>query len=135
MGAAVFLALLWALSRHMDDGVVGTLLLVLAAATVVGGLWLRRDYWLDREKLIPGWQAKASTLLLAYGLAAMTTSPLVLASMGFVCLASWFVPMASVNEPSQASLGWVAMREGVLVGGLVLAVLTLTQARAVLPFH
>ena len=135
MGAAVFLALLWALSRHMDDGVIGTLLLALAATAIVGGLWLRRGYWLAREKVMPGWQVKASTLLLAYGLSAMATSPLVLASMGFVCLAFWFTPVASVDEPSQGSSGWMVVREGAMVGGLVLAVLTLTYARGVLPFH
>ena len=135
MGAAALLALLWTLSRHIDDGVVGTLLLALAVIALVGGLWLRRDYWLDREKLTPGWQVKASTLLIAYGLAAMTTSPLVLASMGCVCLAFWFTPAESVNAPSRDSVGWVVVREGVMVVGLLLAVLTLVQARGVLPFH
>lgn len=135
IGASALLALLWALSRHRDDGVMGALFLALAVVAIIGGLWLRRSYWFDTGKSIHGGQAKASVLLIAYGLAAMTTSPLVLASVGFVCLAAWFAPVASSGELRQGSSGWSIARESVMLGSLVLALLILVNARGVLPFR
>ncbi len=135
IGASAILSLLWTLARPMDDGVVGGLLLVLAVGAVSGGLWLRRAYWLNAERSMTQWHAKASTLLIAYGLAAMTTSPLVLSAVGFACLAVWFAPIDPTDECSQRTPGWFIGRESALLGGWIVALVVLVTARAVLPFR
>jgi membrane-associated phospholipid phosphatase len=135
IGASMVLALLWALSHRMDDGVVGTLFLVLGAGAILGGLWLRRVYWLRRDELRNSRPAIASALLIVYGLAALTTSPLALSSVGFACLASWLHTIGQVRKCEKDSAGWSLMRESVLLGGVILAVLILVDVRGVLPFQ
>jgi len=71
--------------------------------------------------------------LIAYGLAAMTTSPLVLSSVGFACLASWLDAIGRVG--GQAQEGCPVMRECALIGGLAVAILILIDARGILPFQ
>ena len=135
VGVSTVFAMLWALSYPIDDGLVGTLFLVLATATILGALWLRRGHWLTTGQSQEGWQPKASILLIGYGLAALTTSPLVLASVGVVCLAVWFAPPDLSSGTHQQSSGWSVFRESALWGGLMLGIALLLYARAVLPFR
>jgi len=74
-------------------------------------------------------------LLIIYGLAALTTSPLVLSSVGFACMASWLDAIARHDDHAEASSGWSMMRESALLGGVALAILILVDARGVLPFR
>jgi undecaprenyl-diphosphatase len=135
MGASALFALLWVLSRQMADGVVSVLFLVLGAGVVAGGLWLRRTHWGCGGGTRGGGHADIalSTPVIAVGLAAMTTSPLVLLAVGFACLAAWF--QARDRNDDERSPAWSVVRESVLIGGLVVAVLILIDARGILPFQ
>jgi len=135
VGACAVFALLWTLSHRMDEGIAGSLLVGLGVVAAVSGLWLRRTKWLGQEQSGKDWQANISLALIAYGLAAMTTSPLVLASVGFACLASWFNGTVASEEQRQDSRPWLTMRESVLLGGVLLALLILYNGRGVLPFR
>lgn len=135
VGASMVLVILWALSRPMDDGLVGMLFLVLAAVAILGGVWLRRGHWSTIGQSQGGWQAKVSILLIAYGLAALTTSPLVLSSVGLACLAVWFTPVVGLSATDQNVSTWSLLHEGALLGGLMLGISLLICAREVLPFR
>jgi undecaprenyl-diphosphatase len=135
VGACAVLALLWTLSHDVDEGIAGALMMGLGAVAVASGLWLRRANWFDKANSIKGWRATASLALIAYGLAAMTTSPLVLASVGFACLASCFNRILASDGPAPDSHAWLMMREGALLGGMLLALLVLYDGRGVLPFR
>jgi membrane-associated phospholipid phosphatase len=135
MGTSALFALLWALSRRMEDGMVGILFLTLGAAAVAGGLWIRRTRWIGRGAIRGGGQSDTSALLIAYGLAAMTTSPLVLSSVGFACMASWLNRIGRNDHHAEESPGWSLIRESVLIGSLAVAILILVDARGVLPFQ
>lgn len=135
IGVSTVFAMLWTLSHPIDDGLVGMLFLVLATMTFFGALWLRRGRWSMARESREGWQPKMSILLIAYGLAALTTSPLVLSSAGLVCLAVWLAPTGLSSETDQHSLGSPVLRESVLLGGLLLGVSLLIGAREVLPFR
>ena len=135
MGTSALFALLWVLSRRMEDGMVDILFLALGAAAVAGGLWVRRTHWVRRGGTRGRRHSHGSALLIAYGLAAMTTSPLVLSSVGFVCMASWLDTVGQNDDQAEESLAWSVMRESALMGGLAIAILILVDARAVLPFQ
>jgi undecaprenyl-diphosphatase len=119
----------------MEDGMVGILFLTLGAAAVAGGLWIRRTRWIGRGAIRGGAQSDTSALLIAYGLAAMTTSPLVLSSVGFACMASWLNRIGRNDHHAEESPGWSLIRESVLIGSLAVAILILVDARGVLPFQ
>jgi membrane-associated phospholipid phosphatase len=135
MGTSAVFALLWVLSHRMEDGLVSILFLALGAGAVAGGLWVRRTHWVRRGGPGGSWHSNTSTLLIAYGLAAMTTSPLVLSSVGFACMASWLDARGQSDKRTEESSSWSAMRESALIGGLVLAILILVDARGVLPLQ
>jgi membrane-associated phospholipid phosphatase len=135
IGVSAVFALLWVLSHRMEDGVVGILFLALGAGAVAGGLWIRRTHWVRWRGAGGSWHAHTSALLIAYGLAAMTTSPLVLASVGFACMAVWLNDVVVPEEQSRVSKPRFIAREGFLLGSLVLALLILFDGRAVLPFR
>ncbi|MCS6302399.1 MAG: phosphatase PAP2 family protein [Nitrospira sp.] len=134
MGTSALFALLWVLSRRMEEGAVGILFLVLGVVAVAGGLWIRRIHWVRRGRTGRSRYSKISALLIAYGLAAMTTSPLVISSVGFACLASW-LHMIGRNDDQEESPRWGVMRESALMGGLAIAILILVDARGVLSFQ
>ena len=134
MGTSALVALLWVLSRRMEEGMVGILFLALGVVAVAGGLWIRRIYWSRRGRTRRSRYSNISTLLIAYGLAAMTTSPLVISSVGFACMASW-LHMNGLNDDLEESPRWGVMRESALMGGLAIAIFILIDARGVLPFQ
>ncbi|MBK9307381.1 MAG: phosphatase PAP2 family protein [Nitrospira sp.] len=133
--ASLVLAVLWTLSHKMDDSVTGMLFMAVGVSAVMAGFWIRRTYWLSQDRPRETWSSKTSLYLIAYGLAAMTTSPLVHVAVGFTCMASWFDRLGHeqiiVDEWSSVSV----MKEGVLLGSVALAVLILVGARGVLPFQ
>lgn len=133
-GSSLVLAVLWTLSHRMDEGFAGMLFMALGATAVMAGLWIRRTYWIVRDRFGGTWQAKTSLYLIAYGLAAMTTSPLVLAAVGFTCLAFWLNSIGQTQGSLEESPSWSVVKESALLGGLVLAALILVDARGVLPF-
>ena len=135
MGASAVFALLWVLSHRMEDGMVGILFVTLGVSAVVGGLWIRKTHWVRRGRTRERWHSNTSTLLMVYGLAALTTSPLVLSSVGFACMASWLNAIGRHDGHADASPGWSMMRESALLGGVALAILILVDARGVLPFR
>ncbi|MBH0202045.1 MAG: phosphatase PAP2 family protein [Nitrospira sp.] len=134
MGTSAVFALLWVLSRRMEDGVVSILFLALGAGAMAVGVWIRRTHWAGRGRQGGSWHSKTSVLLILYGLAAMTTSPLVLSSVGFSCMALWLDTIGRNDNHSEESAGWSMMRESALIGGVALAILILVDARGVLPF-
>ncbi len=135
VGACAVFALLWTLSHQVDEGIAGALMVGLGAVAAASGLWLRRTNWFEKANSIKGWQANASLALIAYGLAAMTTSPLVLASVGFACLASCFNGILASEVPAKDSHAWWMMKEGALLAGVLFALLILYDGRGVLPFQ
>jgi len=135
MGASAVFALLWVLSCRMEEGMLGILFLALGAGAVAVGVWIRRSHWVREGE--PGGSRRSNTsgLLIIYGLAALTTSPLVLSSVGCVCMASWLDAIGRHDDRAEASPGWSMMRESALFGGMALAILILVDARGVLPFR
>jgi membrane-associated phospholipid phosphatase len=89
MGMAAAFAVVWTFAHPADETVTGRLLMAVGIVAIISGLWLRRGYWMDRARPVPLEARKASGVLVAYGLACMTTAPLVLASAGFACVAYW----------------------------------------------
>ncbi|HXV68342.1 MAG TPA: phosphatase PAP2 family protein [Nitrospira sp.] len=132
IGTCALLALVWTLSHPMEEGIAAGLLVGLGVVAMTTGLWLRLTAWMSGTGSRQGRSAQAAPVLVAYGLAAMTTAPLVLASVGFACLAVWFT---APEEPEQGNPAWVMMREGILFVAVLLALLTLYQGRGVLPFR
>ena len=127
---------LWTLSHQMEDGMAGLALVAVGTISIVGGLWGRKDHWVrgacSRHHT---WQATASMLLMAFGIAAMTTSPLVAGSVGCVCVATWFRNRTRAHEPKAQATIRTVLREGAVLGSLCLALLTLATARGILPFQ
>jgi undecaprenyl-diphosphatase len=135
IGTVAVFALLWTLSYPADAGMAGALLIGLGVVAMTGGLWLRRTRWSDKGAPVTGWQEKASPALIAYGLACMSTSPLVLASVGFVCLAFWSHDRANSSACAPPSLVRLVIMEGALVAGVLLALTILFAGRNVLPLQ
>ena len=135
MGTTALFALFWVLSHPMEDGIVGILFLVLGVGAVAGGFWIRRTHWVRRGGTEGGRFPDTSGLLIAYGLAAMTTSSLVLSSVGFACMACWLDAIGRNDDHVLESPGRFVMRESTLIGGLAIAILILVEARGVLPFQ
>lgn len=136
IGTAGVFALLWTLARPADGGVTGALLLGLGGLVLASGLWLRHGRWIGRRPLPTDRQDKASPALIAYGLACMTTAPLVVASVGLACLAYWLqgeaVRSPVSEEPSRLR---TILAEGALMASLLVALTILLDGRAVLPFQ
>lgn len=135
MGMSSLYALLWVLSRQMEDGVVGILCLVLGIGAVVGGLWMRRAHWVHKGSTGETGHTHISTLFIMYGLAAMTTSPLVLSSVGCACMATWLSARGRNDDRAEELSSWFIMRESALIAGLAFAIFLLIAARGVLPFQ
>lgn len=137
IAASSVFGILWALSHEMEDGITGVAYMALGVVSLVSGLWSRMGLWFSgtgcSEPTKP--QATASALLIAFGLAAMTTSPLVLSAVGFVCLASWFESSERRHEPGEWAAKGSVLRESAMIGSLLLALLILLDARGVLPFQ
>ncbi len=134
VGSSLVLAVLWTLSHEIAEGFVGMLFMALGTTAVMAGVWIRRNYWIVREDFGGTWQSRASLCLIAYGLAAMTTSPLVLAAVGFTCLACWLNAAGNGQGSPKEALNWSVAKEGALLGGSALATLILVGARGVLHF-
>lgn len=135
IGSSLVLAVLWTLSHKMDDGLVGLLFIAVGVTAVMAGFWIRRSYWLSKDWPRNTWSSKTSLYLIAYGLAAMTTAPLVHVAVGFACMASWLNAMGQ-EQRSLDELSYVSvMKEGALLGSVALAALILVGARGVLPFQ
>ena len=135
IGVSTAFAVLWTLSHDRDDGFVGMLFVALGVVAVVGGLWLRRTYWVSQKRTARSWQLMTSVCLIAYGLAAMTTSPLVLSSVGFACLGCWFDAIRQAHRNLEQSPNRFVVQESALLGGVALALLILVDARGVLPLQ
>jgi membrane-associated phospholipid phosphatase len=133
IGMATAFAILWTLAHPADQGVTGTLLKGLGVLAIATGLWLRRDHWSHDAPPVSQGNEKGSRVLMAYGLACITTAPLVLASVGFACVAYWFTD--SSDEPhARPSQTRKVLVEGGLLAGMVVAFTILFQGRGVLPF-
>jgi undecaprenyl-diphosphatase len=133
VGAVAAFALLWALARPADGGTAGAAFTGLGAAAVASGLWLRRAKWSAGERLVTAWEDKASRALIGYGLAAMTTAPLVVAAAGLACLALMLGGADDQGPIPPTSHVRSMVGEAVLVGSVGLAVLILVEGRGVLP--
>ncbi|MDH4329423.1 MAG: phosphatase PAP2 family protein [Nitrospira sp.] len=135
MGASMALALLWTLSRPAEEGMLSALFIGLGLAGIASGLWLRRMEWIGNGSSGVSRQSPVSSLLIVYGLASLTTSLSVVAAVGFACLAVGLNAALAPEQEERNARGWLVMREGVLLGGLLLALLILYDARGVLPFR
>ncbi len=136
IAASSAFGVLWTLSHQIEDGITGVAYITLGVASLASGLWSRTGMWFTKERCsgLNKQQATASALLLVYGLAAMTTSPLVLSAVGFVCLATWFESCQRGPEPGESLVKRSVLWESAMMGTLLLALLILLDARGVLPF-
>lgn len=135
VASSIVLAILWTMSHRVEDGFTGMVAIALGVAVVMGGLWLRWDYWRFRERAEATERSRMSLYLIASGLAAMTTSPLVPGAVGLTCLAFWLGGAEPEQGGQERSMGSFIAQEGALLGGLALAGLVLVNARGVMPFH
>lgn len=134
MGASMALALLWALSRPAEEGIVGVLFISLGLVVTASGLWLRRAEWIGSNASSLSRQATLSLLLIVYGLASLTTSLYVVAAVGFACVAVAFNMALATEEVPHQTRTRLVMRETALLGAVILALLILYDGRGVLPF-
>lgn len=133
IAASSVLGVLWTLSYRMEDGMTGLAFVAVGIISVAGGLWCRREDWLRSKR--SGHNSWQPTVLMAFGVAAMTTSPLVVASVGCVCVTTWFRSLTYAHKPDEQVTRWYFMREGAIIVSLCLALLILVTARGVLPFQ
>lgn len=131
VGTSAGFALLWTLARPADGGVSGVLLVTLGVLAVAGGLWLRRSLW--REGSQTG--EKASRALLAYGLACMTTAPLVIAAAGFAALGYYCGSTTETMPHGTPSSRRMFLKEAAILACLLSGLVILLEGRAVLPFQ
>ena len=134
VGTSGIFAVLWVLARPMEQGLEGILLIGLGISMVTAGLWFRRTLWFRQARAGNSRQSDISASLIMYGLAAITTAPMVVSSVGFACMASWLYAMGRHDNFVQESTGWSRIRESAVIGALTVAILILVDARAVLPF-
>ena len=134
VGAVALLILLWSLARVPEQGIVGMLLIGLGLAAIAAGLWLRRTEWADSERSASRTNSAGSSLLLCYGMASLTTSLYVVAAAGLACVAYWLHEVGSMDEQKQDVGSWRMVREGIVLGGVVLALFMMYGGRGVLPF-
>ncbi len=134
MGASIALALLWALSRPAEEGVVGALFIGLGLVVTASGLWLRRTEWIGNNSSRVSRQTTLSSILIMYGLASLTTSLYVVAAVGFACVAIAFNMAVAVEEEQPHARTWLVLRESAFLGAVLLALLILYGGRGVLPF-
>lgn len=134
-GATILFALLWALARPADGGPAGVLLTGLGAAAVASGLWLRRANWIADERRVTLREDTASRALIGYGLAAMTTAPLVVAAAGLACLAYATEAGTDAAEGRPRSRAGRLATEGALALSLMGVLAILVEGRGVLPLR
>jgi membrane-associated phospholipid phosphatase len=136
IAAVGVLGVLWTLSHRMEEGMTGLAYVTLGLISVAGGLWGRKDRWLRGDcSGQDSWLATASIPLMAFGIAAMTTSPLVVASAGCVCVATWLWNRTRPHKPEARDTKWLSLQECAIFGSLCLALLILVTAREILPFQ
>ncbi|MBK8277614.1 MAG: phosphatase PAP2 family protein [Nitrospira sp.] len=136
IAAVGVLGVLWTLSHRMEEGITGLAYVTLGLIFVAGGLWGRKDRWLRGEcSGQDSWLATASIPLMAIGIAAMTTSPLVVASVGCVGAATWFRDRTRRYEREVRDATCLSLREVAIFGSLCLAMVLLVTVRGILPFQ
>jgi undecaprenyl-diphosphatase len=135
IGASAALALLWTVSRPAEEGAPGALLIGLGLAATTSGLWIRRTEWVNRQKSCLGLPAKVSTILIAYGLASMTTSLYVVAAAGFACLGYWLNGMLVPLEDKPVTYQWSVIKESLVLVGVLLILVILYAGRGIMPFR
>jgi membrane-associated phospholipid phosphatase len=135
MGASMALALLWALSRPVEEGIVAALFIGLGLVVTASGLWLRRMEWIGNDSSGVSRQTTLSLILIAYGLASLTASPYVAAAVGFACVAVWLNAALATEEEKHHARPWLVMRESALLCVVLVVLLILYNGRGVLPFR
>ncbi|HEX5647309.1 MAG TPA: phosphatase PAP2 family protein [Nitrospira sp.] len=134
VGAVALLTFLWLLARAPEQGLVGMLLTGLGLAAIAAGLWLRRTEWTGAERAGSSQRTTRSSLLLCYGVAALTTSLYVVAAAGLACVAYWLNGVVPTEEEKSDVRAWVVLRESALLVGVVLVLLILYAGRGIMPF-
>lgn len=135
MGASMALALLWALSRPVEEGMIGALLTGLGLAVTASGLWLRRMEWIGNDPSGVNRQATLSLILIAYGLASLTTSLYVVSAVGFACVAIGLNAAMATEEEKPQTRTWLVMRESALLCAVLFVLLILYNGRDAMPFR
>jgi undecaprenyl-diphosphatase len=135
IGTTVVFSFLWTLARPADESLSGTVLAGVGLLAVVSGVWLRRHTWADDRPAPEQVRETASRLLIAYGLACMTTAPLVIAAAGFACVTYWLAQMNEDPFAEPPSRTRRMVTEVAVLATLLLALSILFQARGVLPFQ
>ena len=133
IGAVGAFSLVWVLSQPADEGFTGTLFVAVGLLALAGGFWLRtRDFMQKAQTAANG---KISLALIAYGLASMTTAPLVIASVGLMCLVGWFYNRPDQNEGPPVLPACRTIQEAVLAVGILLGLVLIFTGRGAFPFQ
>ena len=134
VGGAIMFAVLWIFARPADPGLTGSLLIGVGACAVAGGVWFRWKKWLEDRRLTATRQDNTSLALIAFGLACLTTAPLVATAAGFASLASSLSKIEIAKPQKPFSYARALAVEGGLVVVIAVSLLILFSSRDVLPF-
>jgi undecaprenyl-diphosphatase len=134
IGVVSAFSLLWILSHPAQDGLAETVFMGFGVLALVAGVWMRVKTWMRSDE----GRARQGTLslpLTAYGLACLTASPLIVSSVGLMCLAAWLYEWTRQNGRPPVSWRVKAVREGALALGVLLVLMILLAGRGSLPFR
>lgn len=135
IGSTALFSLIWVLARPAEAGMHAALFIGLGVAALAGGAWLRIGRWRRADHDPAGFRGRASRACLAYGLACLTTSPMILSTVGLACLAYWFSDGTDRMNREPASFFRQALVDGGLAVGIALTALILVAGRGALPFR
>ncbi len=134
-GMVYVFTLLWVGSHPTANGWEGTALAGLGLLLILSGSWSRVSWWRSREEKPGARISQAPLIAVALGLALLSRSWIVTAAVACVCVAYWFKEQddpASAPQPSRIQR---LAQEGVLVGGMLLALFILWQGTGVFPIQ
>lgn len=113
----------------------GVALIALGVVALLTGLWLRRRSWRAGNQAASR-QDRTSRALVAYGLACMTTAPLVVASVGCAALSYYLGSTAGQAAGTHASRrATTVMVEGAVAAAVLCGLVVLCEARGILPLQ
>jgi len=125
-------ALFWALAVPVESGPESLFLIGVGASLVVFGVLSRiRARWSSRVAATTR-SAQGPIMAMALGLSLMSTTPIVMAAVGLLCVAFWFRGDQAPNIMEESC--WVpVLRECELAAAVLLSLAILVAGRGVLP--
>jgi undecaprenyl-diphosphatase len=135
LGTACAFSLLWVLSHPAQEGAAETLFMGFGLLALVAGVWLRGKTWVGTDHVTTSREKKNALSLIAYGLACLTASPLIVSSVGLMCAAAWFRERGGDENQRSESCTFRAIQDSAIALGVLLVLAILVAARGSLPFR